>query len=99
MIAIMQRKVPQRHPTQEGLPMEFHVDMTGTQPDLTAIHDAIFPADASVVADLDPSGSTLRISTALGSAELIVLLGRSGYPVDVQQVQQLPSDCCGGCSA
>ena len=44
-------------------------------------------------------GPTLqRVAAAASAAELIALLGRIGYPVQAEQVRQLPSICCGGCS-
>ncbi len=78
--------------------MEFHVDATGRLPDLDAILGALSAIDPSAMADLDPSGPILRVSAAVDPTELIMLLGRSGYPVDAQQVTQMPSTCCGGCS-
>ncbi len=78
--------------------MEFHVEITGGAPDLDAISETIFTLDPSAVVDIDPSGGLLRVAAAVDSAELIALLGRSGYPVDARQVRQLPSICCGGCS-
>lgn len=78
--------------------MEFHVDTAGSLPDLGVINDAICAIDPSAVVDLDPVGPVLRVAAAITSAELIALLGKSGYEVDARQVRQLPSICCGGCS-
>lgn len=77
--------------------MEFHVETAGKLPDLDGIQNALCAIDASALVDLDPSGPTLRVSAAVDPGELILLLGRNGYPVDARQVTQLPSTCCGGC--
>ncbi len=78
--------------------MEFHVDTTGMRPNLEMIEDAVHTLDPAAVVDLDPAGPMLRVAAAASAAELIALLGRIGYPVQAEQVRQLPSICCGGCS-
>ncbi len=78
--------------------MEFHIDITGMQLNLDTIDDAIRSLDPSAMGDLDPVGTTLRLAAAVTAAELILLLGRIGYPLQAEQVRQLPSICCGGCS-
>lgn len=75
--------------------MEFHI--TGVPvSDVAAIDDALRAADPAALVDLD--GSTLRVATCLGSTELRSILSGSGYSVGRDQVVQLPSICCGGCS-
>jgi hypothetical protein len=78
--------------------MEFHVTLSGPAPDPDRIEDAIRAVDPSALADIDPASSTLRIATSLGARELIELLAGAGHPVSPEQVRQLPSICCGGCS-
>ncbi len=78
--------------------MEFHINTTGMQPNLETIEDAIRTLDPSAVVDLDPAGPVLRVAAAASARDLIALLDRIGYPVQAEQVRQLPSTCCGGCS-
>ena len=48
-------------------------------------------------ADIDPVDSTVRVAAKLSSHELLALLTRAGYPVDWNQLEQVPSVCCGAC--
>ena len=75
--------------------MEFHI--TGLRvSDVAVIDDTIRAWDPAALVDLEDS--TVRVSTCLGAAELTTLLSRTGYPVGADQIVQLPSVCCGGCS-
>lgn len=78
--------------------MEFHIGVTGTMPDVGAVEDAIFAVDQAAIVDVDPTGHTLRISAAVTATELTDLMRQAGYPVSAEDVVQLPSICCGGCS-
>lgn len=78
--------------------MEFHVKIDARRPPLEAISDEIEQADPSAVLDIDAAGRKLRIAATIELAELRTLLARAGYPVESDQVRQLPSICCGGCS-
>ena len=76
--------------------MEFHVAMRAPSPDIAAIEDAVRAVDPAALVDLD--GSTLRVATSLHPSELTSAIAAAGYPLDADQVTQLPSICCGGCS-
>jgi hypothetical protein len=78
--------------------MEFHVTLVEPTPVLAAIEQAIQDADPSALADIDPSGSVLRVSTSVGAERLISLVREAGLSITADQVRQLPSICCGGCS-
>jgi hypothetical protein len=78
--------------------MEFHIELSGPAPDLGAVEDAILAVDPSALVDIAPASPTLRIATSVDARQLVVLLGQAGYSVAPQQVTQLPSICCGGCS-
>lgn len=78
--------------------MEFHVQLNGSRPDLDALGDVIRDVDPSALLDVDASGAVMRVAAALQALELVELLGQAGYPVTREQVRQLPSICCGGCS-
>lgn len=49
------------------------------------------------VVDLDATSTLLRVSTSLDGAQLHKLVAFAGFPVALADVQQLPSECCGGC--
>ena len=76
--------------------MEFHIDMTGLTPDIDAIERAIHAVDPAALVDVD--GASLRVSAWVDAAQLLLLINQTGYPVAKDQVSQIPSTCCGGCS-
>ena len=78
--------------------MEFHIRMDGVMPDPGVVEDVIRGLDPSALVDVDPAGDFLRVAMAANAVELLALLNRAGYPVAPEQVVQLPSTCCGGCS-
>ncbi|MGY0799028.1 hypothetical protein ACW7G0_08250 [Lysobacter sp. A286] len=82
----------------EVIQMEFHVSAAGPLPDADAVEAAIRELDPSALVDVDPTGQLLRIAASIDSTELVSLINQAGYPVTPEQVRQLPSICCGGCS-
>lgn len=78
--------------------MEFHIDMTGLTPDMDAIEGAIHAVDPAALVDVDIARHTLRVSAWVDAAQLLLLINQAGYPVAHDQVVQIPSTCCGGCS-
>ena len=78
--------------------MEFHIKLSGPAPDADVIEDAIRAVDPSALVDIDPASPTLRVATSVDARQLVALLDQAGYAVAPQQVTQLPSICCGGCS-
>jgi hypothetical protein len=81
-----------------GSPMEFHIDISGRAPELGMVEDAILAVDPSALVDIDPASPALRIAASVDARQLVALLNHAGYVVAPQQVTQLPSICCGGCS-
>lgn len=78
--------------------MEFHIGITGSIPEPGAIEATIRTVDPSALVDIDPSGRMLRVAASVDAAELVALMGQAGCPVALDQVTQVPSICCGGCS-
>lgn len=78
--------------------MEFHIDMTGKTPDMDAIETAIHAVDPAALVDLDMASRTLRVSAWVDAAQLLLMVNQAGYAVKQDQVCQIPSTCCGGCS-
>lgn len=78
--------------------MEFHIALTEGSPDPGVIENALFDTDPTAVVDLDMSGLVMRISSYATIADLIGVLRQTGWVVTPEQVVQLPTICCGGCS-
>jgi hypothetical protein len=78
--------------------MEFHIALTDASPRPEVVQDAMFDIDPSALVDLDMSGRVMRISSWVPAKDLIGVLQRTGWTVEPEQVVQLPSICCGGCS-
>jgi hypothetical protein len=77
--------------------MQFKINITGATPDIDAIEQAIGTIDPSALVDIDSAGRTLRVAAAIDAAQLLGLIGQAGYAVTAEQVEQVPSECCGGC--
>lgn len=78
--------------------MEFHIAVSDTSPAPAIVQDALFDLDPTAVVDLDMSGLVLRVSSSTTAVDLIEVLRQIGWAVAPEQVVQLPSICCGGCS-
>ena len=78
--------------------MEFHIALTDASPGPNVVQDAMYDVDPSALVDLDMSGLVMRISSWVPMSDLITVLHRTGWVVKPEQVVELPSICCGGCS-
>lgn len=78
--------------------MEFHIPVTAGCPSPQAIEDLMFDVDSTAIVDLDMSGLVLRISSYVPVKDLLGVLAQAGCSVTAEQIVQLPSICCGGCS-
>lgn len=65
--------------------------------DLGLVTEMLTAFDPAAIVDIDGSGSMLRFSTFLGTAEIVPLLKAAGVPLPRSGVTQVPSECCGGC--
>jgi len=63
---------------------------------LEPVADRLAVLDPAALVDVDRSGR-LRISTVLPFAELLLALGQAGARVAPQDLERVPSECCGGC--
>lgn len=77
--------------------MQFKIRITDATPEIGVIENAIRAIDPAAVVDIDQTGETLRVAASLDPAQLLRLIGQTGYAVAPDQLQQVPSDCCGGC--
>jgi hypothetical protein len=77
--------------------MQFRISITNSTPDIEVVERAIRTVDPSGVADIDQAGETLRVSAAVDSAQLLELMTQAGHPVIHEQLELVPSECCGGC--
>ncbi|MGY3038431.1 hypothetical protein ACVWWQ_000018 [Rhodanobacter sp. TND4EL1] len=78
--------------------MEFHIAVGDASPAAGIVQDALCDIDPMAVVDLDMSGLVMRVSSTATVADLIEVFRRHGWSVAPEQVVQLPSICCGGCS-
>lgn len=78
--------------------MEFHIALTDTSPGTDVVQNAMYDIDPSSLVDLDMSGLIMRISSWIPVGDLIAVLQQTGWSVTPDQVVELPSICCGGCS-
>lgn len=65
--------------------------------DLPLFTRLITDADPAAVVDLTGDARTLRMSTVLGTHAVLDVLGRTGVAVRVDDLETVPSNCCGGC--
>lgn len=78
--------------------MEFHIMLSDPSPDTDVIAQAIQAVDPSALVDIDPASHAVRIAASIDAIGLVALVSQAGYPLSLQQVTQVPSICCGGCS-
>lgn len=65
--------------------------------DMPRFENLLFDLDPSALADLDSVGRVLRLSTLLDAEDTAIVLSANGPAVSPDQVQPVPSECCGGC--
>lgn len=84
-------------PEAEDRPVEFHIALTGTRPDLPTLRALLENADPGAVADCDELGQNLRVSTDLSRHDLREVASQAGLDFSDAQIRPQPSVCCGGC--
>ncbi len=77
--------------------MEYKVYTNGARPDIDGIKRMIVEADPAALVDTDRWGQVLRVSTVLDDGELLTLVNQAGCAAKPQQIERVPSVCCGGC--
>jgi hypothetical protein len=77
--------------------MQYQISTANQQPDVPTIEKALQGVDAAAWIDLDQRAAQLRISTYLSGPELIAVFDGSGYPISIDRLVRVPSECCGGC--
>jgi hypothetical protein len=77
--------------------MEFHYHRNRATPGLAEIERAIAQRDPAVLLDADLSGRLVRIATTLDECDLRDCLRHAGAQIGLDDLQRLPSVCCGGC--
>lgn len=65
--------------------------------DVGLVTEILAAFDPAAVVDIDGSGSVLRLSTSLSTADVVPLLKAAGVPITRAGVERVPSECCGGC--
>ena len=77
--------------------MQFKIKLSDCAPALGAIEHSIREVDPSALVDIDKTGKTLRVSATLGADHLLGILNKAGWPVAENDLERVPSECCGGC--
>lgn len=76
--------------------MQYRIEGSAVQADLAVLRRGLDEADPAALLDVDPGNGQMRISTLMDAAELLALLKGSGAAVHADDLQQVPSQCCGG---
>ncbi len=77
--------------------MQYTIETNAPQADLAVLRRGLDEVDPAAMVDIDPASGQVRISTLIGAAELLPLVRGAGYAIGADELQQLPSQCCGGC--
>jgi hypothetical protein len=77
--------------------MQFKIKIAGLKPDVDVIEHTIRVVDPSALVDIDQTGQTLRVAASIDATHLLGLMSQAGYPVAEEQLERVPSECCGGC--
>ena len=78
--------------------MQYTIAISTARPDLGVLQRAIDDVDPAAMVDIESTGGNVRISTVIGDTELLALLNGAGYPLRADELELVPSQCCGGCS-
>lgn len=77
--------------------MQFRITIVEPNPDLHAIDEALRDIDPAGLVDFDAAHRAIRVSATLGTVELAIVMHQAGLPVTLDQIERVPSECCGGC--
>ncbi len=77
--------------------MRYRLPLTDRTPQLSAIENALLDADPSAIAGFDLMSASLRISTMLDHGGLFDVVRTVGIEIEPEELERLPSECCGGC--
>lgn len=77
--------------------MQFKIRIAGPMPHIDTIENAISAVDPSALVDIDPVARTLRVAASIDAVQLLELISQAGCPVAHDQLERVPSECCGGC--
>lgn len=78
--------------------MQYSIPLDAAGLDLAALEAQVQSFDPASLVDYDTTRSRLRISTVVLAIELVFILEQAGYRVPLNQIELMPSVCCGGCS-
>ena len=77
--------------------MQVKIHVEKDAPDLRALTHAFAEMDPSAIVDSALQGNALRLSTVLRDVDILNTCKDAGWMIDARQIEQLPSECCGGC--
>jgi hypothetical protein len=82
---------------KEARRMKYNIRTHEIPVDLAIIEQALTEADPAALLDFDKAASLLRFSSCLNGPELLALMAQAGFPVADSALEDVPSECCGGC--
>ena len=77
--------------------MQYVITLPSAPFDTERFAELVEAEDPSALVDRAPDTAALRLSTCLSHRELQTLAGEAGTPLAIDAIEQLPSECCGGC--
>lgn len=77
--------------------MQFKIHVENDAPNLHALTLAFAEMDPSAIIDSALQGNALRLSTVLRDIDILNTCNDAGWAIHARQIEQLPSECCGGC--
>lgn len=78
--------------------MQYAIPLDSAGLNLEALEAQLLNFDPAGVVDYDHASARLRISTVVLAIELVFILEQAGHRVPLNQIEHVPSVCCGGCS-
>lgn len=78
--------------------MQYAIPLDVATLDLAVLEAQLQHFDPAGMVDYDPASSRLRVSTIVLAIELVFILEQAGHRVPLNQIEHVPSVCCGGCS-
>lgn len=76
--------------------MQYYIRVAGRPLEaVERLADRVRWVDPAAIADR--AGPLLRVATCLSHSELEALCGEAGIALGEGDLEQLPSECCGGC--
>ena len=77
--------------------MQYAIRSHADVPDPATFEQLLHRVDSAALVDHDPVNGGLRVSSIVGTGELLELLRAAGFELQRAELARLPAECCGGC--